>query len=105
MTALVLDFAVDPGVAEGLSDRLPVGAERLRLGDLRRLGIWGSLSRIAGRRFDSCAVIVNDHRAQSRWLSILGLALLARTRRRVLIDPSGEERANGRAASIPGRRT
>ena len=59
MSALVLDFAVDPDVARRLGDRLPADALRLRLEDLRRMGPWKTVARLRGERFESCSVIAN----------------------------------------------
>jgi len=90
--SLVLDLAVDPGAAVRLADRLPAVAERLRLDDLRRLGPMGVIRTLRGSRFDRCVVIVNDLRAQRRWLSVTFLALVARAHERELMDPSGRTR-------------
>ena len=92
MSNLVLDLAADPGVAERLSGRLPRPAERLQLAEIQRLGPWPLWRRLRSRRFERCVVIVNDLRAQRRWLSVLALSLAVRAGVRELWDPAGERR-------------
>jgi glycosyltransferase involved in cell wall biosynthesis len=95
LSALVLDLAVDPEVARRLDHLLPEPAETLRLDEVRALGTRGALRRLRSRRFDKLFVVVNDFRAQGRWASILALAMAARVRERLLVDPAGSIRPLG----------
>lgn len=92
MSSLVLDLAVDASAFDRLGDRFSRPVTRLRLDDLRRLGALGSLRAIRAQRFERCVILVNDLRAQRKWLAIMLLGLVARARNRVVIDP--EQRTN-----------
>lgn len=99
---LLLDLAADPSVARRLAGdgAIPAAAAHdgtpaataARLSDLRAAGARGTLRLLRGRRYERCVVLVNDFRAQGRWMSVVGLALAARARRRVLVDPAGAQR-------------
>lgn len=90
--SLVLDLAVDREAASSLSHRLPEASVRLRLEDLRELGAYRAFRKLREHRFDRLVVIVNDLRAQRRWLSILALALTVRAKIRELLSPAGQVR-------------
>jgi glycosyltransferase involved in cell wall biosynthesis len=93
MSDLVLDLA---GAAEGLSRRLaaelPADATILRLSELKELGARRALFRLRRESVDSCVALVSEFRLPGRWLGLLTLALLARARRRVLMNRHGDTR-------------
>ena len=79
MSDLVIDLTSDPRAVKRLAEKLPGGAEIVRLEELRGRGPWAAFRRL--------------RRTPSRWLSMVLLALLPRARRRSLMDRDGSERA------------
>jgi glycosyltransferase involved in cell wall biosynthesis len=92
MSSLVLDLAVDPSFALRATEDKS-STRLLRLADLRRLGALGTLREIRRERFERCTTVVNDLRAQRKWIPIILLTLAARAKRREVVDPAGNSRA------------
>lgn len=93
MSDLVLDLAGDAeGLSRRLAPKLPADAAVLRLAELKQLGARRALFRLRSDRADTCIALVTEFRRPGRWLGLLTLALLARARRRVLMDRRGATR-------------
>jgi glycosyltransferase involved in cell wall biosynthesis len=93
MSDLVLDLAADSeALHRRLADRLPPAAEIVCLSELKRRGARRTWTRLRRERFDTCLVLVTEFRRPGRWLGLVLLALLARARRRLLMDRRGVTR-------------
>jgi len=93
MSDLVIDLTSDPQAVERLAEKLPGGAEVVRLEELRGRGPWAALRRLRRTPYGRSVVVVNAFRTPSRWISMVLLALLPRSRRRSLVDRDGLEQA------------
>ena len=93
MSDLVIDLTSDPRAVKRLAEKLPGGAEIVRLEELRGRGPWAAFRRLRRTPHGRSVVVVNAFRTPSRWLSMVLLALLPRARRRSLMDRDGSERA------------
>jgi glycosyltransferase involved in cell wall biosynthesis len=89
MSWLVLDLS--SSALRATEDR-SASAVSFRLADLRQLGFLGTLREIRRERFERCTTVVNDLRAQRKWIPIILLTLAARAKAREVIDPAGESR-------------
>jgi glycosyltransferase involved in cell wall biosynthesis len=75
----------------GAAGRIPSGARTIPLRELRELGPARALKALRSERFNECLLVVGELRMSSAWLTLCGLALASRAKRRVAVTPSGDE--------------